>query len=91
MTVTRLDGALGTSIDHDYGVILGGLFGLVKTLNLEWNTVFCRAIDVTPDASGDQIAAYVLAEMHDPNRLLTEVGYGTQGRTTLMARTNGVR
>jgi acyl transferase domain-containing protein len=91
MTVTRLDGALGTSIDHEYGVILGGLFGLVKTLNLEWNIVFCRAIDVTPDASGDQIAAYVLAEMHDPNRLLTEVAYGTQGRTTLMARTNGVR
>ncbi len=91
ITLTRLDGALGTSVDHDYSVITGGLFGLVKTLNLEWEQVFCRAVDVSPAASSEQIAAYLLAEMHDPNRLLTEVGYGTQGRTTLTTRhSNGV-
>jgi polyketide-type polyunsaturated fatty acid synthase PfaA len=92
ITLTRLDGALGTSVDHSYSVITGGLFGLVKTLSLEWDRVFCRAVDVSPAASSEQITAYLMAEMHDPNRLLTEVGYGTQGRTTLTAqRISGVR
>ena len=90
ITLTRLDGALGTTVEADYGVIAGGLFGLVKTLSLEWDGVFCRAVDVQPSASGDQIADHILAEIHDPNRLLTEVAYGTRGRTTLTAHTNGV-
>ncbi len=91
MTVTRLDGALGTSGEADYGVITGGLFGLVKTLSLEWDGVFCRAVDVHPDTRSEALAACVLAEMHDPNRLLTEVAYGTRGRTTLVAATNGAQ
>jgi acyl transferase domain-containing protein len=91
ITLTRLDGALGTTVETDYGVIAGGLFGLVKTLSLEWDGVFCRALDVHPSTSSDQIAHYILAEIHDPNRLLTEVAYGTRGRMTLTAHTNGVR
>ncbi len=91
IALTRLDGALGTSVEADYGVSTGGLFGLVKTLSLEWDSVFCRAVDIHPNTSGDQIAAYIQAEMHDPNRLLTEVAYGTRGRTTLVAQPNGVQ
>src|SRR5690606_34971296 len=30
ITVTRLDGTLGTTAENSYGTILGGLFGLVK-------------------------------------------------------------
>jgi len=90
ITLARLDGALGTSVEADYGVNTGGLFGLVKTLSLEWDSVFCRAVDIHPNIGGEQVAAYMLAEMHDPNRLLTEVAYGTQGRTTLVAHLNGV-
>jgi NAD(P)-dependent dehydrogenase (short-subunit alcohol dehydrogenase family) len=85
ITLTRLDGALGANAGSDYSAIAGGLFGLVKTLALEWDQVFCRAVDVPPDATGDQIAARLIAETHDPNRLLTEVGYGSHGRTTLAA------
>ena len=84
-TVARLDGALGLSRDLDFNPIAGGLFGLTKTLNLEWPQVFCRAIDLHPGIAPDQVAQYVLAELHDPNRLIAEVGYGTQGRVTLVA------
>ena len=91
MTLTRLDGAFGTLVEADYSVIMGGLFGLVKTLSLEWDNVFCRSVDVHPHTPDEQVAAYVLAEMHDPNRLLTEVAYGTPGRTTLIAATHGAQ
>jgi len=85
VVVTQLDGALATTIKGGAGAITGGLFGLIKTLNLEWNDVFCRAIDVAPTTTGAHVAQMVLAELHDPNRLLTEVAYGAQGRTTLSA------
>ena len=56
---------------------------LTKTLNLEWPQVYCRAIDVHPGYDAQQTAAYIVAELHDPNRLVTEVGYGNHGRVTL--------
>ena len=93
ITVTRLDGALGVLSGANGsagGTITGGLFGLIKTLNLEWDGVFCRAIDIAPEADADMAARGIVAELRDPNRLITEVGYGTQGRVTLAARqTNG--
>lgn len=81
LTVTRLDGELG--IRGESGVISGGLFGLVKTLNQEWPNVFCRAVDIAPDWSVESTAQTILDELHDPNRVLTEVGYGSRGRVTL--------
>ncbi len=83
ITVTSMDGALGLDGEIPFNSIDGGLAGLTKTLNLEWTKVFCRAIDLHPGFTPDQAAAYVLAELHDPNRLITEVGYGNQGRVTL--------
>jgi hypothetical protein len=46
--------------------------------------VFCRAIDLSSDLDVDQSVQYILAELHDPNCLITEVGYSFQGRTTLV-------
>jgi acyl transferase domain-containing protein len=83
LIVTHLDGALGLDGNVPFNPISGGLFGLAKTVNLEWPSVFCRAIDLHPSFEPDQIAAYVLAELHDPNRLISEVGYGNHGRVTL--------
>ncbi|MCP5074629.1 MAG: SDR family NAD(P)-dependent oxidoreductase, partial [Rhodobacteraceae bacterium] len=83
VTVTQMDGALGLDGTLPFDPINGGLFGLTKTVNLEWSRVFCRAIDVHPGYEPQQVAAYVLAELHDPNRLITEVGYGNHGRVTL--------
>ena len=85
VAVTRLDGRLGTGAGVPFGLIAGGLFGLIKTLSLEWQTVFCRAVDLVPDMDDASAAQHVLAELYDPNRLVTEVAYGPDGRMTLIA------
>lgn len=86
LTVARLDGAFGLRQDMNFSVISAGLFGLTKTLNFEWEPVFCRAIDLSPDIDAEQSAKCIIAELHDPNRYITEVGYGPQGRTTLISK-----
>nr|WP_129676975.1 type I polyketide synthase [Candidatus Chloroploca sp. Khr17] len=85
VTLTRLDGELGTSMRQPISPVGGGLFGLVKSLRQEWPTVFCRAMDVHPAYEAEQIVGLVLGEMYDPDQRLVEVGYGYQGRVTLEA------
>jgi acyl carrier protein len=85
VTVARLDGEFGLGQSADFGAVGGGLFGLTKSLNLEWEPVFCRAIDIGMLADPDQAVRSIIAELRDPNRLITEVGYGSQGRSTLVA------
>jgi hypothetical protein len=86
MTVARLDGALGLSTNSAFSAIGGGLFGLTKTLNQEWQEVYCRALDLAPELSPEKVAQYILTELHDPNRLLVEVGYNAHGeRSTLVS------
>jgi NAD(P)-dependent dehydrogenase (short-subunit alcohol dehydrogenase family) len=87
MTVGRLDGALGLGNGTKFSATAGGLLGLTKTLNLEWGNVFCRAIDLYPQLDPDRAVQHILAELHDPNRLIVEVGYGMAGRLTLTAKT----
>ncbi|MBW4586294.1 acyltransferase domain-containing protein [Aetokthonos hydrillicola Thurmond2011] len=84
-TVVRLDGAFGLGRYVNFGPISAGLFGLTKTLNWEWQQVFCRAIDLNPTINADESAQNIVAELHDPNRHLTEVAYGSQGRVTLIS------
>ncbi len=84
VVVVRLDGEFGLGSELDFDPISGGLFGLVKTVNLEWEAVFCRAVDISPEIGVDQTVQAVLAELYDPNRLVTEVGYSKQGRSTLV-------
>ncbi len=83
MTVARLDGAFGLGENILFNPLSGGLFGLVKTLNLEWEPVFCRALDISPQLDAGQLAEVVVAELHDPNRLVVEVAYNLDGRSTL--------
>ncbi|NJO07734.1 MAG: hypothetical protein HC876_20660, partial [Chloroflexaceae bacterium] len=83
VTVARLDGAFGLDQQADFSAVGGGLFGLTKTLNLEWPAVFCRALDISASVDPTQTAGYIVAELYDPNRLLTEVGYGVHGRVTV--------
>jgi acyl transferase domain-containing protein len=83
LTVTHLDGELGCSGKNEFNVITGGLFGLTKSLRWEWQSVFCRAIDLSPDLDNTTATHHIIAEMHDPNRLISEVGYSTNGRMTL--------
>ena len=84
MSVTRLDGEFGLGRDADFDPISGGLFGLVKTLNLEWEPVFCRAVDLDPAYNAQESTKRIIAELYDPNRLISEVGYSQRGRLTLV-------
>jgi len=84
ITVARLDGALGANGQFS-AVIEGGLFGLTKSLNLEWSKVFCRALDVADGLAPDHASNAILRELADPNRLVVEVGVGSSGRVTLVA------
>jgi len=87
MAVARLDGAFGLSGKMVFNPVSAGLFGLVKTLNLEWEPVFCRVLDISPLLDASQLATNVIAELHDPNRLVTEVAYDLEGRSTLVVET----
>lgn len=84
-TVARLDGAFGLEQQVSFGPIAAGLFGLTKTLNWEWERIFCRAIDLGPEINAENSAQYIRAELHDPNRYITEVAYGRRGRVTLIS------
>ena len=84
-TVARLDGAFGLEQKVNFNPISAGLFGLTKSLNREWKSVFCRAIDLSPYIAPQVSSEYILAELHDPNRCLSEVGYDLDRRTTLTA------
>ena len=82
ITVTRMDGQLGTSGNHS--VFQGGLLGLNKTLALEWDSVFCRSIDIASEIADSVAVTQILSEAHDPNCQIREVGYSSQGRVTLV-------
>uniref|UniRef100_UPI002620D0F6 phosphopantetheine-binding protein n=1 Tax=Acaryochloris sp. IP29b_bin.148 TaxID=2969218 RepID=UPI002620D0F6 len=83
LTVAHLDGAFGTRGQADFSPLSAGLFGLTKSLNWEWNDVFCRAIDLSPELDITLSVQHIMAELHDPNRRVVEVGYSPQGRVTL--------
>jgi polyketide-type polyunsaturated fatty acid synthase PfaA len=84
-TIARIDGAFGLAGNIHFGPITAGLFGLTKTLNWEWQKVFCRAVDLHPNLDAEQSANYIIAELQDPNLYITEVAYGSQGRATLIS------
>lgn len=84
MSVVRLDGEFGLGKSDYFDPVSGGLFGLVKSLNLEWESVFCRAIDLSPEIDTDTAVQYILDELMDPNRTTVEVGYSNKGRATLV-------
>ncbi|MBG1267074.1 type I polyketide synthase [Nostoc sp. WHI] len=84
-TVAHLDGAFGLEYKVNFGAIGAGLFGLTKTLRWEWPKVFTRAIDLSPRLDAKQSVQNIIAELDDPNLYISEVGYGSQGRVTIIA------
>ena len=86
--VARMDGQLGLTgntvtpsadlADSILGTAeRGAIFGLVKTLGLEWPHVFCRAVDVAVGCSDG--AFRLMSEINDSDRCLREVGYDETG------------
>jgi 3-oxoacyl-(acyl-carrier-protein) synthase/acyl carrier protein len=80
-----LDGEFGLGNTTNFSPISAGLFGLTKSLNQKWESVFCRSLDLSPDLDPQTSVRHILAEIHDPNLLVTEVGYSSKGRFTLVA------
>lgn len=86
MTVARLDGAFGTTAGGAASPLGGALFGLTKSLNLEWPEVFCRAVDLAPALSAGAAAGYLTQELHDADQCLVQTAYDAAGtRRTLVA------
>ena len=86
LTVARMNGCLGLGKHAGslHTSLQGALFGLAKTLDHEWNHVFCRGIDLAIGMTASSAAQCVVQESTCPNTLVREVGYDTQGvrRTT---------
>jgi hypothetical protein len=85
MSVIRLDGTFGLTGQDNFNPLDGGFSGLIKCLNYEWKSTFCRAIDLSPKIGAEQAVQYILAELYDPDRTLVDVGYSNLGRATLIA------
>jgi len=83
ITASYMDGEIGTGGRNRFELNQGGLNGLVKTANLEWDNVFCRAIDLNPEISDKNAAQLLMDELFDPDLSITEVGYSDKGRMTL--------
>lgn len=84
MAVTRMDGQFGLSRSNAADPVSGGLFGLTKTVGLEWDSVFCRSVDLAPEIKDETAAEKIIAELYDSNRLLTETSYTALDRFTLV-------
>jgi acyl transferase domain-containing protein/acyl carrier protein/NADP-dependent 3-hydroxy acid dehydrogenase YdfG len=81
VTVTALDGALGhRGAVSEPDAVLGGLTGLIKTLAIEAPSINCRSIDLVPSLEPDEVAAAIVAEIHDPSTRVSEVGIDHDGR-----------
>lgn len=85
MTVTRIDGRIGFQPANNRSPIAGGLNGLVKTAAIEWERVFCRAVDISPEINELKAAAAILSEMSDPDTRIKEAGLSAGRRVTLSA------
>jgi hypothetical protein len=83
VAVTRLDGKLGLdSSPKTSGIVAAGVHGLIKTLRLEWPSVFCRALDLHPRLDAAFAAERIIEELHDPDQTIGEVGHCPDGRWT---------
>jgi hypothetical protein len=84
-TITQTDGRCGLAGERGFPVISGGLVGLTKALNLEWERVFCRSVDLDGALPTEQRVGNIIAELHDTNRLISEIGYHSDRRLTLVS------
>ncbi len=84
LAVTRIDGELGLGGKFHGNAIQGSFYGLIKSLQQEWENVFCRAIDIHPQCENKLVAEYILDELEASDSDNIEVGRGMHGeRMTL--------
>jgi len=85
LTISQMDGKMGLGKKGDISVLAGGLRGLIKCLNLEWSTVYCRSVDIQPSLETNQKAQHIVAELHDADVSVLDTGYAEEGRKTVIA------
>ena len=83
VTTSYMDGEIGTAGNNAFELSQGGLNGLVKSVNLEWDDVFCRAVDLSPEFEDKLGAQLLINELFDPDLSIVEVGLSDNGRMTL--------
>lgn len=83
MVVTPTGGTLGLLGQQTFQEG-SGLSGLVKSLHWEWPGVFCRLLDVDQEMDPERMGRLVIAEIHDPDQGLVEVGFDGNSRFTIM-------
>ncbi len=86
MAVTRLDGMTGIGQKSKFSPLAGGFYGLTKTLNLEWSSVFCRSVDFHPDQNPKLLAKQITSEIYDPDLRLLETAYINAKRYTVATK-----
>lgn len=90
VTVTALDGALGYAGSGGRAgqALTGGVGGLIRTVAIETDGVFCRALDYAPELAAEQVAERLLREIGDAATDVPEVGDdGTVRRTPALTET----
>jgi len=86
IALTRQGGAFGVeNNEKNTDLVQAGLSGLVKTLSLEWPSVFCRVVDVSTKFAAGKVANILFNEINDVQNLPVEVGYYKNKRLTLVA------
>ena len=82
ISAVSIDGKFGLSFKKNFEPLDGGFFGLIKTLRLEWENVFCRALDISDKFSDEEFAKTIFNEIFDTSSY-AEVSYDKKGRYTI--------
>lgn len=83
LTVTQMDGQFGLNGCNSSDPLPGGFAGLTKSLRLEWDDIFCRALDFDPTIASQVMAEKIIDEIYDPDYRLCEIGYTPDDRYTI--------
>ena len=81
-----MDGQFGLNGYKTSDPLPGGFAGLTKSLRQEWPQVFCRALDFHPEIDARDVAEKIQDELLDADLRLSEVGYTSEGRFTVVLR-----
>jgi acyl transferase domain-containing protein len=80
LAVARLDGTWGLEGLADGDLSAGAIPGLLKTLWVESEGTFCRAVDLAPAIAADRAAELLIDELHDCDNGRVNVAWSDAGR-----------
>lgn len=80
MVISRIDGQFGQSNSGFASLIQKAYFGLTKSLDREWDSVYCRAVDLHPDLDTSIASTAILEELTDSKVLPLEVSRDKHNR-----------